>query len=84
MADERIRMLVEQAVARRFEEWAAVHPSLAAVIDRITLTDQAVQSLRATEGYRQAVAAYHQARSEQELLGQFLELAGTVLGTMLR
>jgi len=80
----RIRELVAQAVGRRFDEWAAEHPSLAAVIDRVTLTDRAAESLRATDGYRKAVAGYYRARSEQELLADLTGLAGDVLTTILR
>jgi hypothetical protein len=79
MANEKINEIVAAAVGRKFEEWAMEHPSLAAVIDRIRLTDQAAQSLRSTEGYRHAVEAYHRDSSELNLLTQLVELVGPIL-----
>lgn len=84
MSDEKVQHLVEQAVFQQFEQWAKQHPSLASVIDGIALGDQAVQSLRNTEGYRQAVAGYHQARNEQDLFGQLLTLAEAALSAILK
>jgi hypothetical protein len=84
MSDTRIATLVEQAVGKRFDQWAAGHPSLAAVIDRVVLVEQAAQSLRATDTYRQAVDAYRQARGKQQLIEELTTLAGAVLETILR
>lgn len=84
MSNDAIRSLVEQAVAERYAAWAIRHPSLAAVIDQVTLRQQAVESLRATAGYRQAVEAYRQAQVEQTLLGELLTLADVVLANILK
>lgn len=84
MTDQRVRELVEQAVSDRYGAWAGRHPSLASVIDRMTVVEQAAQSIRATPAYAEAVAQYHQAGGEQELLGRLLGLAETVVATILR
>lgn len=52
MSPETVSALVAAAVGQQFDTWAAEHPSLAAVIDRIRLTDHAVESLRQTPAYR--------------------------------
>ena len=78
---------VQQAVAKATEQaywdWAAAHPSLAAVIDQIALTDRAAESLRATPEYHQAVAAYYESRNELDLLNQLVTLAGPILQSLL-
>jgi hypothetical protein len=79
MTEAKINEIVAAAVGGTFDEWAAEHPSLAAVIDRIRLTDQTVESLRSTDGYRQAIAAYHRDQNELSLLGELAELAGPIL-----
>ena len=83
MSDEIVRQAVVRAVQRAYEDWAAEHPSLAAVIDRITLTQRAAESLRDTQEYRDAVAAYHQAASETDFLHRLTELAGPILASIL-
>jgi len=53
------------------------------VIDRISLTDRAVESLRDSDEFRQAVAAYHRGMSETDLLNKLLDLAGPVVSRLL-
>ena len=93
MTQEKINEIVAAAVGKSFDAWAAEHPSLAAVIDRIRLTEQTVESLRdsdayrqvvgdldkAIETYRQAIAGYHRDRSDLNLLTQLADLAGPIL-----
>jgi hypothetical protein len=84
MADKRIEQLVVQAVQQAYDAWAAEHPGLAAVIDRITLTEQAAQSLRTSADYRKAVGDFHQGLAETDLLGRLLDLAGPILAALLQ
>jgi hypothetical protein len=79
MTEETINELVAAAVGKEFDEWAAEHPSLAAVIDRVRLTQQTVQSLRNTDAFRQAIAAYHRDENELGLLAKLGDLAGPAL-----
>ncbi len=79
MTDQLVRQTVAKAVEQAYEGWAAQHPSLAAVIDRVVIGDRVVESLRDSEEYRQAVAAYHRGTSELDLLNRLTELAGPVL-----
>lgn len=83
MTDQLVQQTVARAVEQAYENWAAQHPSLAAVIDHITVRDRVVQSLRDSEQYRQAVAAYHRGLGEVELLKQLTDLAGPVLAALL-
>ena len=83
MTDELVRQTVASAVQQTYDDWATEHPSLAAVIDRIALTDRMVESLRDSEQYRQAVAAYHSGLSETDLLHRLTELAGPILTAVL-
>ena len=83
MASEKIQQLVAQAVGQQFEHWALQHPALAAVIDRVVLTDQVATSLRATSEYKQAVEDYHRDMNDLNLLSQLLQLAGPILAGIL-
>jgi len=83
MADETVEKAIVSAVERAYDDWAAEHPSLAAVIDRISLTDTTVSSLRETPEYAAAVAAFHQSRGELELLNQLTELAAPIIRSTL-
>ena len=76
---DNVNNIVSQAVGRRYDEWAAEHPSLAGVIDRMELSLQTAERLRETPAYWEAVNAYHQSRSELALLNRLLELAGPIL-----
>ena len=70
-------------VQRAYDDWAAEHPSLAAVIDQVTLTEHATESLRDSPEYVQALADYQQGQSHLTLLEQFVDLAGPVLKRIL-
>jgi len=83
MANEQVQQIVVRAVQKAYDEWAGEHPLLAAVIDRITLTQQAVESLRQSQEYRQAVENYQRSSAELELLGSLIELAKPVIAAML-
>ena len=83
MANEIVEQVVVRAVQQAYDAWAAEHPSLAAVIDQISLTERSVESLRNSDSYRQAVAKYQQSRSELELLQSMLELAGPIVSSIL-
>ena len=83
MSDDTVQQAVAQAVGQAFDLWAVEHPSLAAVIDRITLTQRAAESLRDSDEFRQAVAAYHQGLCEADLLNKLLDLAGPIISRLL-
>jgi len=83
MTDERLEQMVVTAVQRAYDDWAIEHPSLAAVIDKVTLTEHATESLRDSPEYARAVAEYRQGQSDLSLLEQFVGLAGQVLKTIL-
>ena len=83
MSDETVKLAVEQAVGQAYQAWAAEHPSLAAVIDHVVLSQRATESLRASDQFRQAVAAYHRGMSETELLNRLIELAGPLITALL-
>lgn len=81
--DHTIEALVEQAVEQAYAIWSASHPSLAAVLNRLSLQERTATSLRESDAYHQAIDAYQDARNETKLLGQLLDLAGTILPTLL-
>ena len=83
MVDETVEQVIVRAVQRAYDAWALEHPSLASVIDRITLTRQTVEPLRQTPEYQQAVDAYHRSRNELDFLNRLIELAGPILQTIL-
>ena len=86
MTDEHpseIQQLVVRAVGRAYDAWAAEHPSLAAVIDRITLTERTVESLRESQAYRDAAEAYARDRGELQVLNRLIDLAAPVLAAIL-
>jgi len=83
MEGEYIQQLVVRAVQQAYDAWSTEHPSLAAVIDRITLTQQAAESLRTSQAFKQAVEAYHSASAEAELLDRLTELAWPIVSSIL-
>ena len=83
MANENVEQVIVRAVQRAYDAWAAEHPSLAAVIDRITLTERSVESLRGSPEFREAVEVYHASRNELDLLNRLIDLAGPVLAAIL-
>jgi hypothetical protein len=84
MASEEIEQVIVRAVEQAYDAWAAQHPTLAAVIDRISVTHQTVESLRASEDYRQAVADFHQGMAEADLLNRLIDLAAPLLTSLLQ
>ena len=84
MAADALEQNIARAVNQAYDAWAALHPNLAAVIDRITVTDHAAESLRATPEYRQAVADFHAGLAETDLLNRLLDLAGPILANILQ
>ena len=83
MASEIVEQSVVRAVQQAYDAWSTQHPSLASVIDRITLTEQAVESLRDSQEFRQAIDGYHRSGRELELLDRLIELAGPVVRSIL-
>ena len=83
MTDELVEQTIARAAEQAYDQWAAEHPSLAAVIDRIELTVRVAESLRESEQYVAAVEAYHRSRGEQDLLSRLLELAGPIVQAIL-
>lgn len=79
MSDENVQSAVAQAVSQAYETWAAEHPTLAAVIDRLALTQQTADSLRQSPEYKQAVTDFGKAQSELTLVSQLVELAGPII-----
>ncbi len=77
------QQLVIRAVQQAYDAWAAGHPTLASVIDRIELTQQAAESLRETQAYRDAVAAFHAGRGELNLLNRLVDLATPIVNSIL-
>ncbi len=83
MKDDVVRQTVAHAVEQAYDKWAIEHPSLAAVIDRVTLAQSTTESIRNSKEYREAVAAYHQGLSEADLFHKLTELAGPILTALL-
>ena len=81
--DNPVNDIVSRAVGRRYDEWAAEHPSLASVIDPVELSQQTAERLRETPAYWQAVNEYPHSRNELALLSRLLDLAGPILKTIL-
>ncbi len=83
MADELVEQILVRATQRAYDGWAVEHPSLAAVIDRITLTQRSIEPLRESEQYKQAVESYQRGRNELELLNKLTEIAGPIIQKIL-
>jgi hypothetical protein len=83
MSDPTIRKALAAAVNRAFDAWASEHPNLAAVIDRIRLTEHAAANIRETPEYAAAVDAYRRERSDVELLRALTEVALPVVSRFL-
>ena len=83
MIDEIVQQTIVRAVQQAYDGWAGEHPSLAAVIDRISLTESAVESLKDSTEYQQAIAAYHRDMSDVNLLNRLVELAAPLVTSLL-
>ena len=83
MANDDVEPIIVRAVQQAYDNWAVEHPSLAAVIDRIELTQQTVESLRDSQAFRDAVEAYHNSCGELELLNRLIDLAGPIITAIL-
>jgi len=83
MTDPTVRDAVAQAVGEAYDHWALEHPSLAAVIDRIRVTERAAESLRRSRAFAEAVEAYHQSRGKLDLASRLLDLAEPVVLALL-
>jgi hypothetical protein len=81
--DTKVKEITENAIGQAFDAWAAQHPSLAGVLDRIELTDRVVDRLRDSPEYKAAVESYVQGRVEIDLLGSVVKLAGQLLPLIL-
>jgi hypothetical protein len=81
--DDQAKLIVEKAIGQAFDAWAAQHPSLAGVIDRLELSDRTVDRLRNTPEYKAAEEEYVQARIEADFLNKVLDLAKQVLPLLL-
>jgi len=74
-----VQELVAAAVSQAYENWAAEHPSLAGVIDRIELTQQTTERLRTTTAYHDAVEEYNQSNGELAFANRLLDLVSPLL-----
>jgi hypothetical protein len=83
LTEQKINELIVRAVQRAFDDWATEHPALADVIDRITLTQRTVESLRSSDAYEQAMATYTAESLETQLLGRLVNLAGPLVRSLL-
>lgn len=83
MENEQVQQLVVRAVQQSYDDWAVEHPSLAGVIDRISLTEQSVERLRNSPEFSEAMESYHGASVELRLLDRLIELAGPVVSAIL-
>jgi hypothetical protein len=82
--NDAVQNAITKATEQAYWEWAAAHPSLAAVIDQIALSERAAESLRQSPEYHQAVAAYHESRNEMDLLNQLVDIAGPIVMSLLK
>jgi capsid protein len=74
---------VEQAVEQAWADWAALHPNLAGVINRMVITQRTVTKLRESDAFARAVADYYRSRNEMNLLNELLAQARPLLGSLL-
>lgn len=73
--EQTLNELVVRAVQRAFDAWAAEHPTLAEMIDRITLTRRVIESVRASDEFRQAIAHSQAESLEASLLTTLIDIA---------
>jgi 2-oxo-4-hydroxy-4-carboxy--5-ureidoimidazoline (OHCU) decarboxylase len=78
-----IQTAVQKATEQAYADWAAAHPSLAGVIDRMVLQERTTESIRKSPEFRQAVAGFYESQNELDLVNQLMSLAGPVLQKVL-
>jgi hypothetical protein len=78
-----VQAAIERATEQAYWDWAAAHPSLAAVIDQLTITQQAASRLRESPEFHRAIASYYNARNELNLVNRLAELAGPIVSSIL-
>jgi hypothetical protein len=83
VSEQKINELVVRAVQRAFDDWAAEHPALADVIDRITLTQRAVESIRRSDAYDQAMAGFSRESLELQMLNRLVDVATPLVRSLL-
>jgi ABC-type proline/glycine betaine transport system substrate-binding protein len=81
--EQKINELAANAVAQAWDSWAAEHPNLARFIDRVTVTDRTVESLRNSDEYKKAVQGFHDANNDLDFLNKIIDLAGPILLALL-
>jgi hypothetical protein len=75
MAEElSVDLLVSRAVGMAFENFTQEHPNLAEALQQIDIDLDVVPRLRETEGYKNALEAYVQARIEIDFLNSLVAL----------
>ena len=83
MSNPQMNEIVAAAVGEAFRQWAGQHPSLAAVIDQIRLSERTVELLRNSEAYRAAVEAYRRDQRDMALFQDVLGLAAPLVARLL-
>ena len=81
--EQKLNELVVRAVQRAFDAWAVEHPALADMIDRITLTQRAIESMRGSEEFCQAIAHYQAESLEASLLNTLVDIARPLIAGIL-
>ena len=78
-----IQAAVQKATEQAYYDWAAAHPSLAGMIDRLVLTERTTESIRQSPEFRQALAGFYESQNELDLVNQLINLAGPILQKVL-
>ena len=78
-----IQDIVARAVGEAYDAWAKQHPSLAAVIDRMALSELAAQSLRQSPEFKAAVEEFGHSSVELDLVNKVIDLVGPILMSIL-
>lgn len=83
MAETTVEQLLEEATRMAFERWSLHHPSLARVIDSLVVRQRTADSIRTSQAFHEAVASYHEARQQQDLLQRLTSVAETLIPLVL-
>ena len=81
--DTKVLDLTTQAIGTAWEEWALLHPSLAATITTLQVTVRTVDRLRDRPDYKAAVEEYVQGRVEIDFMNKLAVIVGEVLPLVL-